>query len=241
MSKRLLTSFSREQCREVDRRAIDECGMSGLVLMENAGRGCADVLCELGVDGPVAILCGRGNNGGDGFVLARHLDIRGKIVRVVLLAPAVSLSGDARANLEILRHAHVPIDEIPEPLTAGANGEQVGAWLTSRASGAQWLIDAMLGTGAGGPPRAPFDAAIDWFNQQNARKMAIDVPSGLDCDTGQDAGVAVRAELTCTFVAQKRGYELAGTAGYTGEVRVLDIGAPRALVESIFHAPDPAV
>ncbi|HJQ81070.1 MAG TPA: NAD(P)H-hydrate epimerase, partial [Lacipirellulaceae bacterium] len=99
MNERLLT---REQSRELDRRATDEYGIPSIVLMENAGRGCVDVLERLGIDGPVAILCGKGNNAGDGFVIARHLEIRGHECRVILLCPPNELRGDAAANFAIL-------------------------------------------------------------------------------------------------------------------------------------------
>src|SRR5579863_6004134 len=102
--------LNREQTREVDRRAAAEYGMSTLVLMENAGRGVADTLCRLGVSGPVVICCGKGNNGGDGFVVARHLDLRGVRVRVLVWADAGELSGDAGANFGILQKSGVPIE-----------------------------------------------------------------------------------------------------------------------------------
>jgi NAD(P)H-hydrate epimerase len=223
--------LSRDQCREVDRRAAFDYGMSGLVLMENAGRGCADVLCEMGVRGRVVILCGKGNNGGDGFVIARHLEIRGIDACVLLLARRGDLTGDAATNCKVLGHTGVPIHELDDVHTSG-----VAAWLTRHGSGAQWLVDAMLGTGATGPPRPPFDAAIEWFNQQPARKLAVDVPSGLDCDTGHAASDAVRADVTCTFVARKVGYSNADAVKYTGKVRVLDIGAPRKLVAEVADA-----
>src|SRR5262245_20785053 len=101
--------LSRSEVREVDRRAVDEYGMSGLVLMENAGRGCVDVMCGLGCRGPAGVLCGKGNNAGDGFVIARHLDIRGIAVPVILLGPPGALRGDAAANYAILVHAGTPI------------------------------------------------------------------------------------------------------------------------------------
>src|SRR5688500_7504074 len=103
--------LSREQCRELDRRAIEEYGIPGLVLMENAGRGCVDVLERLGIGGPVVILCGKGNNGGDGFVIARHLELRGHACRVLLLRPPDELTGDAATNFAILRRTGVPIVE----------------------------------------------------------------------------------------------------------------------------------
>src|SRR6478735_12528756 len=96
--------LTRAEVREVDRRAIAEFGMSGLVLMENAGRGCVDVLCQLGCRGPVVVVCGKGNNAGDGFVIARHLDLRGLPVKVALLGSPDVLRGDAAANYAILAH-----------------------------------------------------------------------------------------------------------------------------------------
>lgn len=220
--------LTRDQCREVDRRAIEEFGMSGLVLMENAGRGSADVLCELGIRGRVVILCGKGNNGGDGFVIARHLEIRGIGTCVLLLTRVDELSGDAAANCRILDHTGVPIHELDD-----ACAGDVALWLTQHGSGADWLVDAMLGTGVTGAPRSPVDAAVAWLNEQSARKLAVDVPSGLDCDTGEAAGDAVRADMTCTFVAQKVGYANPRAKEYTGDIRVLDIGAPRCLVQDV--------
>ena len=136
-----LPPLTREQVRSIDRKAIEDYGMSGLVLMENAGRGCADKLCELGIRGNVVIVCGKGNNGGDGFVIARHLDARGFVVRVVLAAEPGELRGDAAANYAILKQADFTIvaaDRLREELTE-----------------ADWIVDALLGTGATGDPRQP--------------------------------------------------------------------------------------
>src|SRR5262245_35616109 len=106
-----MRSLSRAEVREVDRRAIDEYGMSGLVLMENAGRGCVDTLCRLNCRGPVAVVCGKGNNAGDGFVIARHLDLRAMSVRVVLLGSPDDLRGDAAANFAIIARCSLPITD----------------------------------------------------------------------------------------------------------------------------------
>jgi NAD(P)H-hydrate epimerase len=202
---------------------MEEYGMSGLVLMENAGRGVADKLCELGIAGPVVICCGRGNNGGDGFVIARHLDLRGFSVGVLLWAEPDQLSGDAATNFDILRKTDVPIE-----CMAAAHDP---ARLEKKLAGAAWVVDALLGTGARGEPRAPVDAVIDQLNAAGAPKLAVDLPSGLDCDTGQAARHTVRAAHTCTFVAPKPGLLQPGARHYTGQVHVLDIGAPRKLVE----------
>jgi NAD(P)H-hydrate epimerase len=217
-----LPALTREQSRAIDRRAIEDYGIPGIVLMENAGRGTVDVLERLGIDGPVVILCGKGNNAGDGFVIARHLEIRGHACKVLLLAPPAELTGDAATNFAILEKTTVPIVEIESP------GE-----LGPHARGTDWLVDAMLGTGARGAPRPPFDAAIDWMNAQPARKLAVDVPSGLDCDTGQPSAHTIRADHTCTFAAMKAGYLQPAAKEFTGTVHVCDIGVPPRLIDEI--------
>ncbi len=232
-----LPSLTRKQSREIDRRAIDQYGIPGMVLMENAGRGVVDWLfLGAGIgDEParskviarsIAILCGKGNNAGDGFVIARHLDIRGTTPRVFLLSPPNELKGDARQNYDILCHGDVPIVDLSavDDLTAA---------LESRAAGAIWLIDAMLGTGVRGEPREPFRTAIAWMNRQNAKRLAVDVPSGLDCDTGQPAEPTVRADHTCTFVAAKAGFAAAAAGEYLGQLHIVSIGIPPSLVDEV--------
>ena len=215
-----MPNFTRQQCRELDRRATAEYGIASLVLMENAGRGVVDVLERLGVDGPVVILCGKGNNAGDGFVIARHLVIRGHACRVLLLSDPSELTGDAATNFTILQKANVTIAAFDT-----AHDVQQAAW----------LVDAMLGTGARGEPRPPFDAAIDWINAREAKlqAMAVDVPSGLDCDTGQPSKHTVRADHTCTFAAMKTGFTQPTAKVYTGMVHVCDIGTPPRLIEEL--------
>jgi NAD(P)H-hydrate epimerase len=201
---------------------MEEYGMAGLVLMENAGRGVVDTLCELGVAGPVVVCCGRGNNGGDGFVIARHLDLRGYLVRVLLWAEPGELAGDAAVNYRIIERADIPVHLFGPSHESNRLEEQL--------AGASWILDALLGTGARGEPRPPLDAVIDQLNAAPVPKLAVDLPSGLDCDTGQAARHTIRARETCTFVAAKPGFFAPGAARYTGRVHVLDIGAPRKLV-----------
>jgi len=216
-------TLSREAARELDRRAVDEYGMSGLMLMENAGRGVADRLCELGVSGPVVICCGQGNNGGDGFVVARHLDLRGYAVRVLLFADPGGLKGDAAVNYRIIERSGLPIRQV------------VPTQLHDELAGASWIVDALLGTGARGEPRPPFDMAIEQMNAAAIPILAVDLPSGLDCDTGQPARHTIRATHTCTFVAQKPGFLVPVAKQYLGVVHVVDIGAPRQLTEEILR------
>ena len=223
------TSYlTREWSRKVDELAIRNYGMSGLVLMENAGRGCADLLERLGIHGPVLICCGKGNNAGDGFVIARHLDLRGYQVRVLLWSDPKDLRGDAAANYEIVSRAQIPLIACP--------GQADHPWIEEQLFSADWILDALLGTGSTGTPRAPLDSAILVMNQSAAKKLAIDLPSGLDCDLGVPSNPTVRADHTATFVAAKRGFLAAEAQDYLGVVHVLDIGAPRKLVEEIMAA-----
>ena len=217
--------LSREQVRALDRRAVEEYGVPAVVLMENAGRGAAEVLLRLGVRGRVDVCCGRGNNGGDGFVIARHLDNRGAAVRVLFFGKPEALAGEAAVNFDIVRRSGLPLT-----VHAGAAAEQL--------AGADWVVDALLGTGVTGPARPPLDQVIAAINGSAARVLAVDVPSGLDCDTGLPLGHCVRALHTVTFVAQKKGFANPAAREWLGQVHVADIGAPRVLVQSLFgNAP----
>ena len=219
----MMKSLSRAEVRDVDRRAISLFGVPGVVLMENAGAGAARLLASLGIRGPVVIACGKGNNGGDGLVIARHLDSAGHPVQLLLACPPEQIGGDAAVNLQIAQRSGLPIEQL-------ANGN-LEDWQAAIA-GADWIIDALLGTGASGPPTGTVAIAIAAINairdQTAARVLAVYLPSGLDCDTGQTAGACIKADLTATFVAPKQGFDLAGAAAYTGRVEVIGIGAPRA-------------
>lgn len=225
-------ALNRKQSRLIDQIAIEQYGFSGLVLMENAGRGVVDVLLQtdsqlIGApDRRVTILCGKGNNAGDGFVIARHLAIRNVAAKVLLLCPSSDLRGDALHNYEILTHCNVPIAELSE-------SSSISAALDEQADGSSWLVDAILGTGAQGEPRSPFDQAIDWMNRQAAKRLALDLPSGLDCDTGQPARQTVRADLTCTFVTSKVGFQISPAEDYLGQLYVVSIGIPPTLADQV--------
>jgi NAD(P)H-hydrate epimerase len=213
-----LPPLTREESRAVDQWATESLGIPGIVLMENAGRGVVDALleCDPRVRS-VCILCGKGNNGGDGFVIARHLAIRGVAVRVALLAPPGELTGDAQTNYRILARSGQEVADLSQVTDLPQS-------LDALAGDAGWLVDALLGTGASGEPREPYRTAIAWMNGKPSRRLAVDVPSGLDCDTGQAAAATVRADLTCTFVARKVGFADAAAQDYLGEVRVVGIG-----------------
>jgi NAD(P)H-hydrate epimerase len=207
--------LSRDQIREVDRIAIEDYGIPGVVLMENAGRGVADTIERLGIEGPVAIFCGAGNNGGDGFVIARHLRIRGHDVQLFVCADRARIRGDALVHLNIAESMRLPIEWIATDIE-----------FSYALGGADWIVDALLGTGSIGEPRPPINVAIDLINQARAKRLAVDIPSGLDCDSGQPSQTTIRADHTCTFFAQKPAMSIPSARPFLGEVHVLDIGAP---------------
>lgn len=220
--------FTRMQSRLVDQLAIAE-GISSLDLMENAGQGCVRELLDRGVESAV-ICAGTGNNGGDGFVIARELGRLNIKVKTIICGPVEQISGDARINWQIACHENVPMTEIDQ----SCSDQSIEAELRpDRENCSIWIVDAMLGTGATGNPRAPMDRIIRIANRSNASRMAIDIPTGLDCDTGVPGNPTFRADVTCTFVAQKIGFKNESAWPWLGEIKVIPIGVPECILERI--------
>lgn len=212
---RLLT---REQVRNVDRVAIEELGLPGIVLMENAGRGATEILLKQPNVDRVVICAAGGNNGGDGFVIARHLMLAGYEVQIWLFSPSEKLSGDARVNYQVASRLGIPITQ--------CDPERIDQSLEEALKSADWIVDALFGTGLSSEVRPPFAQLIDRINQVETPVLAVDLPSGLDCDTGQPLGTAIQATKTVTFVAGKVGFSQPGASTWTGEVDVVSIGVP---------------
>lgn len=219
-----MKSLTRAEVREIDRRAIEEYGLPGIVLMENAGRGAAELLHAIAPHAMVVIVCGKGNNAGDGFVIARHLENLGHRVRLLLACAPGELRGDAAIAWRVAEKAGIPAVRL-----AAATRDEWGEAL----AGAEWVVDALLGTGTSGAPRGAIATAIEAVNAaglQGAKVFAVDLPSGLDCDAGTAPGPHVKADVTATFVARKLGFDAAAAAALVGEVHVVGIGVPRALL-----------
>lgn len=219
--------LTREQVRRVDQLAIERYGLSGLVLMENAGRGAAEIIRDAYPDASRAyIVCGTGNNGGDGCVIARHLHNAGWSVRLMIAGDASRMTSDTKTNFAIAKAMDLETTEAPD----GASQRAAVASIERD----EVLIDALLGTGFRGTVRSPMAELIALLNNATGLAMAaIDVPSGLDCDSGEPSDTTIRADLTITFVARKTGFATPQAAPYVGRIEVVGIGAPRELIAEV--------
>ena len=214
--------------QEMDRQAIEKESIPGLELMETAGQGATIVLLsqfsDQAEDG-VNIVCGKGNNGGDGFVIARELAAKDFNVTVYLLAKTEAVRGDAAVNLRRLAALNVPLIEVPDE----------GSFLKSKSDIARagLLVDAILGTGLTSDVRGFFKDVIDFINGTGIPVFAVDIPSGLNADTGQPCGTVIQAQGTATFALPKIGHYTYPGATYTGKLEIVDIGIPETVVEAV--------
>jgi NAD(P)H-hydrate epimerase len=215
-----IVHLTRSQVRQVDRRAIEQYHIPGIVLMENAARAVAVCAWEMlgRRPGNVLVLCGGGNNGGDGLAAARHLHNRGANVSIALTVDPKKYQGDALVNWNIVSAMNVAA----RPFEA----HMLKDW-------PQLVIDAIFGTGLSEPAREPFPAIFAAVNGAGVPVLAVDLPSGLDCDSGRPLGACIKADRTITFVAPKIGFAEADARAFLGEVVVGDIGCPPELIEAV--------
>lgn len=214
--------MTRDEVRAFDSWAIEQAGIAGVVLMENAGRSCAELIEEKleGIEKPKAcIFCGTGNNGGDGFVAARHLLNKGYEVITVICGERGKIRGDARINLDILKAVGGRIAELDL-----SEGGEIEGRVALFCEDTDVIVDAIFGTGLTGKLRDEHKRLIGSINSQDCRVLAVDIPSGLDCDTGEALGAAVRADWTVTFAAVKSGFSRPSAEQLTGEVYAASIG-----------------
>ncbi len=241
-----MTALTREQTQRVDRLAAENLGIPSVVLMENAAINATAVILDELLDGldltpsqaRVAVVCGGGNNGGDGYAIARHLHNWGVDVALFAVKNPDELDGDAAINHRVCHNMGLPIAQLLEPPAI----ERAFDDLQAR----DLLVDAILGTGFHGQPRAPIDTVLAVCDRlDHPAVVAIDVPSGLDCDTGEPCPHAIRADLTITFVERKVGFDQPAAAPHLGRVVVADIGIPPELIDRVrtdaaFPQPDRA-
>jgi NAD(P)H-hydrate epimerase len=210
--------MTQDEVRAIDAAAMESLGIPGLVLMENAARGVSEHLDRVCPDGQVTIICGPGNNGGDGLAVARQRAAAGKMSRVVLEAAGKSLTADTQSNLDFLINSGVPVQKV--------NRDSDCQTLLDELKPEDWIIDSLLGTGGQGELRTPFHSWAQAINASPANVLAVDVPSGMNCDDGTCGAACVRADLTVTFVGVKSGFLHTSAKIYTGEVAVAHIGIP---------------
>lgn len=210
--------------QEIDRRAIKEFGIAGLTLMESAGRGCADAIIDAYGNSPVrtaVVFAGKGNNGGDGYVIHRLLSERGWEVTSVVLATRDEISGDAAVNL----------DRLPESEVCYCRDSCLLATLAQVVSCATVIVDALFGTGLGSEVSGLYAEAIEMINASGRPVIAVDIPSGVAAADGSILGAAVRADLTVTFAMPKFGHVLFPGAAKVGRLQVVDIGIPPQVMD----------
>lgn len=204
--------LSTQEMREADRRCIEDLGMPGVVLMNNAGTAAFKYVKE----GPVVVVCGKGNNGGDGFVIARLALLAGLPTRVLLLASPEDVQGDAAVFMKLYRNLGGEIESLTE---ADAVADSLQALEPTGT-----IVDAMLGTGTKGGAQGLVLAAIRHWPEMYT--LAVDLPSGLDADSGIPVGVCIRADMTITFAFAKQGFLNPSAQAYLGTLVVEDIGLP---------------
>lgn len=207
------TFLTRAQARDHDRRCVQELGLPGIVLMENAARGCADLALRMlprNAPARAIVICGAGQNGGDGYAIARHLAIAGVQVRVVALGEP-STGSDAGVMRRVALAMGLPVES-----WAGAPG----------LAGADLLVDALFGTGLDRPVTGDALEAIRGMRQAGAAVLSVDLPSGMHADTGEPMPECVHATLTATMVAPKAGFARPQAAAFLGRVEIVGIGAP---------------
>jgi NAD(P)H-hydrate epimerase len=219
------------QMQAMDRAAIADFGLPGRVLMENAGRGVVQALLQTWGEPaatPIGIAAGRGNNGGDGFVVARYLAQRGHAVVVFLLSVRDRVGGDAAANLALLDPLGVPVRQVPDAAAFARHEAEMRH--------CRFWVDAIFGTGLNAEVGGVQAAMIDLINAAGRPVLAVDIASGLEADTGRVLGRAVRADLTVTFARAKIGHWMHPGAALTGRLFVADIGIPGPVAGAV-HAP----
>lgn len=214
--------LSAQELQELDERVVKEFHIPTEILMENAGKAVAKeslkILQKTSKTGTVLVICGGGNNGGDGFVAARHLKEKGMNVSVILLKPKESLRNASLSNFYRIKSLNISYEVLPQK-------EQI----ENQIKNASLIIDAVFGTGFKGKTEGIFYDTIKLINSSKKSVISVDIPSGLNADTGEAQGVSVKADTTVTFAALKKGFLNENAKQYTGKIIVVDIGLPKSL------------
>ncbi|WP_372365720.1 NAD(P)H-hydrate epimerase [Candidatus Uabimicrobium sp. HlEnr_7] len=223
-----MKAYTKEQVRELDRVAIEEYQIPSIVLMENAGVGATRIILkEIATQKNVAIFCGKGNNGGDGFVIARHLHNNNVQVHVFFLGKVneIATNSDPGINLRILHNMKIPITEVSSAQDLHEHNNTL--------QNCDYLVDAIFGTGLCRKITGNMLEIISEIKSWRKKTIAIDTPSGLDCNSGEILGEVLPAKITITFALPKRGFFDKDGPSVTGNIEVVDISIPKELVEKL--------
>ncbi len=210
------------QMQDMDRRAIEEIGIPGLVLMDNAGRGVSETVKIFPRAKKILILAGKGNNGGDGLVAARYLANDGYQVQVVLFAAPGQMKSDPAICYKIIQKMQIPCRIFTDSL--------MPVWFQNCLGAQDLVIDALFGVGLDKPLQEPYLSVLTFLNQSRKTTIAVDLPSGLHADTGKVMGVAVKAALTAALGLVKKGLIINEGPSCSGKIYLVDLGIPRAIL-----------
>ena len=220
----MIKIVSNDQMREMDQKTINDLGVPGLILMENAGRQTFDYIHEFIIErnlvGPIDVYCGKGNNGGDGYVIARHLFNHGFYTRIVSVGSPKELDGDAKINYQICEHYQIPIHVVQTKSDLGHSDSPA------------LIVDALLGTGIKGVVRGLFKSVIEYINQLHVAVISVDIPSGLNGDLPIVNEPVIRADMTVTMALPKRAHLFYPSKKYVGQLEIADISMPEFIQDS---------
>ncbi|MDX1900906.1 MAG: NAD(P)H-hydrate epimerase [Gammaproteobacteria bacterium] len=214
-----MNTLSRDSVRKMDETAIKEFDIPEIILMENAGRSVTEFLLNAHIKAKIIVCCGKGNNGGDGLVIARHLSNHHVPVKVFLFADEKSIQGSSSINYKIVKKSGIEVQCISNENGDFSNFE-------SELKSADCVVDALLGTGLQNEVNAFYTKVISSMNEFSKEMIAVDIPSGLDCDTGKPLGISVRANTTLTIGVLKDGFLNSDSSEWTGKVFLMDAGYP---------------
>jgi len=209
--------LSRQGCRNIDNETINKVGIPSIVLMENAANGITNIIKEMGKK--IIVFCGTGNNGGDGLAVARKLHLLNKDVEVFLVGDIKRISNDCNLNLKIIKNLNIPTINVERE-------EDIKNTIIEKVMGADYIVDSIFGIGLNRNVSGIYKYIIEVINKYSKFTVAIDIPSGMDSDTGEALGDAIKADITCTVEVMKRGFISSKAVELTGDIKIVNIDIP---------------
>lgn len=213
--------LSRDNCRKIDYETINKVGIPSIVLMENAATEIVDIIKDIG--NKIIIFCGVGNNGGDGLAIARKLYLLGKNVEVILVGDRSKLTNDCILNLQIVKNLNIPITNINDKFSK--------QYIIEKVKYSDYVVDSIFGIGLNRDVLGIYKDIIEIINEFSKFIVAVDIPSGMDANTGEELNISVKASLTCTIEVMKKGFMTTKAIDLTGDIKIINIGIPNYIKE----------